>query len=403
MFKIIFPGKNAALFAALFAVIILCSSCAGTQTKNNSEREATEAAYDALAELDGRPRSNPQATAPQGAAPAGGAAPAPQEPARPKPAWVDSPDTVYNKQRYVSAVGYGSDRNLAERDALAKLTGVFGQSVQSELITISNYSEAVKNKSIQVNENSSVQNAITTSAEMDSLVGAEIADVWYDNRSLYYAAAIMEKDKTAILYADLIRSNERIINDLTSLRENEKNTLDAYSRFLLAGTIADANRIYANVLTVVGDTRGIVPSQMKNGNDYRIEAASMVKNIPIGIAVSGDRGERIKNAFSKALGGIGFRSGSNNSRYMLNASYTLEEVILPGQQNKFVRYHVIGRLEDNDDGNNVLLSYDTSGREGHLTIPEAEERATRSAENKIPGEFETALRSYLSSLVSGKK
>jgi hypothetical protein len=300
-------------------------------------------------------------------------------------------------------VGYGADRNHAERDALAKLTGVFGQSVQAELKTISSYSEAVRNGSVQLSGDTSFQNSVTTSAEIGSLIGAEIGGVWYDGKDLYYAAALMEKEKTSALYADLIRSNERLIADLTNLKEADKNTLDAYSRYVLAGTIADANRVYANVLTVVGDTRGIAPAEMMKGEDFRGEASSMVRNIPIGVSVSGDRGDRIRTAFSKALTGAGFRSGGSDARYVVRVTCDMAEVALPAQQNKFVRYQINSGLEDAGGGGAVLFSYTLSGREGHLTIPEAEQRAIRDAEGKIPAEFEAALRNYLSSLVSGRK
>ena len=413
------------------AALILFSACtSGASSKKASANEAADAAAAAIAAMDrggslederaritgaqGTPQTggtqasssgqaSPSKADPVQAAPAQKTQTQSAGPDRPRPVWVDTPDLYYSKQRYVSAVGFGSDRNQAERDALAKLTGVFGQSVQAELTTILNYSEAVKSGAIQVEENNTVQNAITTSAEMDTLVGAEINDVWYDGKELYYAAAVMEKEKTSALYADLIKSNERIISNLVNMNAEEKNTLDGYSRFLLAGTIADANRVYANVLTIVGNTRGINPAEMKKGEDYRIEAAAIVRNIPIGVSVSGDRGGRIKGAFSKALSAAGFRSGGDNSRYMINAVYTMSEVALPGQTNKFVRYQLNGALTDTAEGNSVLVSYDASGREGHLTLPEAEERALRAAESKIPGDFEAVLRNYLSSLVSGRK
>jgi len=407
------------VISIFIAVFILLSACAGTgaSAKKDSSQEAEDAAMAALAAMDNGGTTAPVATGAGSGANSQNSNPSAQSntsfnnpqntgPAaqnavsnRPKPAWVDTPDAVYSKQLYVAAVGYGSDRNQAERDALGKLTGVFGQSVQAELKTISSYSEAVKSGAIQASENSSVQNAITTSAEMDTLVGAEIADVWYDNKSIYYAAAVMEKDKTSALYADLIQSNQQIIDNLVTLSDADKNTLAAYSRYLLAATIADANRVYANVLTIVGNTRGINPAAMKKGDDYRLEAVAVAKNIPIGVTVNGDRGDRIKSAFSKALSAAGFRSGGNNSRYMLNVVYTMAEVQLPAQQNKFIRYQINAGLADSADGNSVLVSYDASGREGHLTIAEAEERALKAAETKITGEFDAVLNDYLSTLI----
>ena len=389
------------LFTALCILLLACAG-SGASAKKDA-READDAAMDALIAMD-----NGGSYPGDASAGAGGNAPSQNSgartqssgTARAKPDWVDTPSSVYSRSRYISVVGYGSDRNQAERDALAKLIGVFGQSVQAELKTISSYSEAVKSGVIQVTENSAVQNAITTSAEMDSLVGAEIADVWFDGKNVHYAAAVMEREKTSALYADIIQSNERLTGVLVNMTPAEKNSLEGYSRYLLAATIADANRIYANVLTVVGNTRGINPAAMKKGDDYRIEAAAVVRNIPIGIAVSGDQGDRIKNALAKALNGAGFRSGGDNSRYMIQAAFTMTPVELPGQQNKFVRYQLNCGLTDTAEGDSVLVSYDASGREGHLTISNAEERALRAAENKIPGEFENVLKNYLSSLAA---
>jgi hypothetical protein len=322
---------------------------------------------------------------------------------RNKPVWVDSPDSVYSRQRYVAAVGFGNNRQDAERNALANITGVFGQSIQAELKVVSNYSEAVKNGVIQVSENNSMENAITTSAEMDTLIGAEIADVWFDGINTYYAAAVMEKQRTAILYTDLIRSNERIIEGLTALDADRKNTLAGYSRYLLAADIADADRVYGNVLAYVGNISGINLAEMIRGDEYRLDAAGIAGNIPIAVEISGDTAGRIGGAFSNALNGLGFRSGGSNSRYVLTGSYVTENVDLPNQNNKFVRYTIEAGLTDTVEGRAVLLSYSANGREGHVSQSEAEERAIKAAEKKIADEFAPSLQKYLSTLLPGQK
>jgi hypothetical protein len=319
----------------------------------------------------------------------------------PRPAWVDAPEAAYPRTRYIAAVGHGSNRNLAERDALARLTAVFGQAVQSELRTITSFSEAVRDGVIQVSEDTSVQNAIITSAQMDSLVGAEIADNWHDaQNNIHYAVAVMERERTSILYADLIRSNERIIAGLVDMPPQARNSLDGFARFRLAATIADVNRVYANVLTVAGNTRGINPAEMKRGDDFRVEAAGIVRNIPVGVVVSGERGNRIRNAFAAVVSNTGFRSGPDNSRYVLRVSYNVSPVELSGQ-NQFVRYELIAHLEDTAGGNSSLFAHPSMvGREGHLTLAEAEERAFRAVERRIPAEFEPAFRQFLDNLIS---
>jgi hypothetical protein len=417
MFRII---SVFSFFSSMVLILMFsgCASSGASAKKNSAADEAALAAAAAMAAMDNggsypagsyspweEAATGGTGTSVPGAVGGTGEKSEPQSlGSRNKPAWVDSPDSVYPRQRYVAAVGGGSNRQEAERNALANLTGVFGQSIQAELKTASNYSEAVKNGVIQVSENSSVQNAITTSAEMDTLVGAEIADVWLDdNKSIYYAAAVMEKQKTAVLYADLIRSNERIIGDLTVMDAARKNTLDGYSRYLLAAAIADANRVYANVLTYVGNTSGIKPAEMKKGDEYRLAAAEIARTIPIGVTVSGDKAGRIGNAFSRALTGLGFRSGGSNSRYVLTGNYTAENADLPNQRNIFVRYNIEARLTDTAEGGAILLPYNANGREGHLTQSEAEERAMGAAEKKIANEFALSMQEYLSTLLPGQK
>ncbi|MDR1900554.1 MAG: LPP20 family lipoprotein [Treponema sp.] len=321
---------------------------------------------------------------------------------RGEPGWVTIPYSVYKESEYVAASGSGANRTAAEKNALAALTAVFGQSIQADLKLMTSFSEAVKNGVVDVSESNSLQEAINTSTEMDSLVGAEIKDVWYDGKSVYYAVAAMERVKTAALYADMINANERIIKDLTTMSAAEKNTLDGYSRYQLAATIADTNRAYANVLSVVGKGTGsVVPANLKKGDDYRLEAANLTKNIPIAVRVNGDRSDRIRGAFASVVSGAGFRSGGNSARYVLNVTLTLSEVQLGNQQNKFARYVVDANLTDTAEGT-VLLPFNINGREGHLNLSEAENRAVATAERKIKETYGGILSEYLSTLLPTK-
>jgi len=374
---------------SLFIVIALLSACAGSgpSVRNDPAQEAEAAARAALAAMDGGGPIVPGMPLP-GQAPGA------------RPAWVDNPDAVYPRTRFVTAVGHGTTRAMAERDALARIVGVFGQAVQAELRTAVTFSEAVRDGVIQVTEDTAVQNAITTSAQMDTLVGAEIGGTWHDaGNALYHAVAVMEKERTAILYADLIRSNELIIQDLVDMAPQDRNSLDGFARYRLAAVIADTNRVYANVLTIVGDTRGINPAEMRQGDDFRIAAANVLRELPIGVAVSGDRHGRIQHAFAGVVATAGLRSGPVNSRYVIRVSYNVNPLDLPGQPNQFVRFELITTFEDSAGG--VLFVHPAMvGREGHLSVSEAEERALRTVERRIQNEFNPAFRAFFDDLIT---
>jgi hypothetical protein len=314
-----------------------------------------------------------------------------------KPAWVDSPDAVYSRNAYVAGVGFGKDRASAEQSALAALSSIFRQSLQADQTISSSYQEAVKN-GVTVNwtENTSVENAIKTSTAME-LVGAEIRDTWSDGGA-FYAVAVMEKERTARLYTQMVQDNRRIIGALVDIPAAGRNSMDSLARFQFAGVVAEANQIFSTVLSVIGAP---VPAGIQSPEDYRLEAANIIKNIPVSVSVGNDRDNRIRGAFASALSSAGFRTGGNNSRYRLQAWISLTELELPNQTNKFVRYSVEGNFVDTTTAN-ILFPYSIVGREGHQILSEAENRALRAAENKIREEYTQFLSAYLSQLIPKK-
>jgi hypothetical protein len=51
----------------------------------------------------------------------------------------------------------------------------------------------------------------------------------------------------------------------------------------------------------------------------------------------------------------------------------------------------------------VLLPYTVSGREGHISVAEAENRAVSAAERQINEKYSALLAEYLSALLPDKK
>jgi hypothetical protein len=83
---------------------------------------------------------------------------------------------------------------------------------------------------------------------------------------------------------------------------------------------------------------------------------------------------------------------------VLNVTLSLSEAVLGNQQNKFTRYVVDASLTDTAEGM-VLLPFNINGREGHLSLPEAENRAVMAAEKKINETYGAILSEYLSTLL----
>jgi len=310
------------------------------------------------------------------------------------PGWVRDPYTRYDRQTEVAAVGAGSSREVAEKNAFGSLVAFFGQSVQFDDRVVTSYREAVENGvTASWSENTDIDSMITISAGLDSLVGAEIRDVWNEGRD-YYAVAVLNKANSARIYSDIVRSNQRMIDNLVNIPESGKDTLEGYARYQFAATVADMTIPYVNLLSVIG---GPVQN-IKSGNDYRLEAINITKAIPVALRVRNDKSARIEGAFARALSDLGFQSGGSNSRYLIDVNIVTSAVEYANNTNKYTRIEVTANLVDAGLGT-VLLPYNFNTREGHQTQAEADNRAYMVAEQKINNEYSRLLSGYLSSLM----
>ncbi|MDR1929524.1 MAG: LPP20 family lipoprotein [Treponema sp.] len=316
------------------------------------------------------------------------------------PGWISDPYKVYSRTAYIAAVGYAPVRNQAEKNALASLSAIFGQSVSSESSSSYSYSQALEAGKSGWAENADIAQAVKTSVEMDTLIGAEIKDVWNDGTT-FYAVAAMERAKAGLIYSELIQTNLRTIDNLTRFSAAEPGSFEDYSRYRKAAQIADANTVLAKVMKLISPG-SMAGENLKSGDEYRIEAAEIAKNIPIAVTVENDRQARIQSAFSQALTAGGFRVGGNDARYTLNVLLLLEEISFSGNPNKFIRYTVDADLVDTFTGM-VLFPWNINAREGHANAAEAENRALRAAENEIKKSYISALGNSLGNSGGSKK
>ena len=315
------------------------------------------------------------------------------------PAWVNSVNDVYSGNRYAAAVGLGDSRVKAENSAMSALVAFFGQTVQIERAAASSYRQAVVNGVMESwADTAEMRTNIRSTSSMDNLVGAKIAEVWFDSRGTYYAVAVMEKERGVKIYSELIKANLNVIQILMKMTPNEKNSINGVIRCKFAAVIADVNVYYRNIIVLLD---GKAPDGVIGGEYYWLEAQNVIKIIPIAVKVTNDRNGRIYGAFARCFTDLGFEAAVNDSRYIFNINVNLSPVNLPANQNVFTRIELDANLRDAADGL-VLLPFNINERVGHLNQTEAEARAFLEAERKINDEFAAKLSDYLSRISARK-
>jgi hypothetical protein len=309
-----------------------------------------------------------------------------------EPQWVTRPQTVYAQNQYIVWVGNGATRDYAEKSALAGLVSIFGISIEATNQIVEVYNETNVNDNTSFSLNTNTREVINTSASMNTLIGAEIGIVWDDGRGRIYALAFMSKEKTIAIYSQLIRLNQIKIDSLIAMTAAEKNSFQGYSRYKRAEAVAGINAEYGVIISICGgSTAGITFTRPET---LSLEAKSIIENIAVGITVTGDSSNRIRDAFASVLAGEGLRTRGNNNPYVLEISISLSETSFPNNQNKFCRYTINADLKERRT-NAVLLPFTYTDRAGHQTYAEAQNRAYLDMERLIASDYQEAFKEYL--------
>jgi len=385
LIKYIFP---------VFLIFIVFPCCLTAQAAKKSPGEANVLSQGAARNLDAAIGGNSDGSIRQTTV----TAPAEFTSGGRQPAWVSDPYTVYRKDVFLAAVGSGSNRDEAAAKAYVELISQFSRSVKSEYTVAVNYTEALKRGAVSVSNDTTISDRIITAASMDNLIGAQIGNVWDSKRGAVYAAAYLDIERTISIYTDFIIFNCRNIDMLTSMTAAEKNTLDGYARYRLASLIAGINANFAGIVNFAGGSTS--QFNLKTPESYNLEAAGIIRNITVIVRVSGDRADRIQNAFAQALGSEGIRTRGNNPYYVLDVDVVTSEVMYPAGNNdyKWCRIELNANLIEISSGASLLV-FVHNNRIGHTTYDYAENVAFMSAEKDIAETYTSALRKYLASLI----
>ena len=313
-----------------------------------------------------------------------------------QPNWIGNPYAAFPRDRYIAVVGTAANRSEAERRAFVALVAFFSQSIRADLTVATVYSEAISNGIINVSENTQVREIIVTAASLDTLIGAEIGNVWDDGRGTIYALAYIDRARTVTVYTEIILMNQRNIDNLIAMSEAEKNTFDGYARYKLASLIAGMNAQYANIVTLSGDSN--VSLNLSDADALLLETSNIIRNISVGINVGGDSNNRVRDAFARALSGEGLRTQGSNTPYVLEVNINMSEVTFPGNNVIFCRYTLSANLIERATGS-VLFPFSLSDREGHSTYEAAQTRAFIEMERTINERYPVLFREYLAALM----
>jgi hypothetical protein len=315
----------------------------------------------------------------------------------PRPDWVDGESVQYPQSQYLTGVGYDADRKTSEDKARAEIAKIFVSEIDSRTRSYQDYLQTSSGGRSDLEETFSIQE-ITNVSTKKVLSGVRIAQIYQESGAgnLYYALAVLDRDQSATILRDRILKLEREIKVLLDKAGVEKDLLTKI-KYLKQSIGKHAMReAYDAELRIVSQSgQGIPPSVQFAEIKSQLDAI-LLREFAIGVSVSGSRANEVQDALEQGLTQEGFSISDDLSAANVLIRGTVE--IKPMQRGtsewKYVRWRAHFDMVDKVGGS-VFGSFNKTGREGHLNLQQAEDRAVRKIRNTLTTEMAGEVRKYI--------
>jgi hypothetical protein len=308
------------------------------------------------------------------------------------PEWVKNPNSKYHNALYIVAVGSGSSREVAKRDAIASLSNIFSVDVSFDRRIIEAYAETRKGRDIDVTHSI---NLLTESAlkSENKLINVREGDTFFDDKTgTFYVLVFINRTETEPLYLDEIKKNDNIIEEYYYLAEETESKLERFIYLKKAQQVAFLNeglRKMYRIISNIGDAPvAVVPTQKLNTEIYELS-----KKIVANIKVAGEFNEEFASFLREVIQETGFMIGRDNVDLTIKANLKIDPLDLPREE-VFVMWKVIIDVHNAISGT-IMETFTKEGREGHMSLEAARNSALGTVREILKNDFYIEFNKFL--------
>ncbi len=314
-----------------------------------------------------------------------------------RPAWIDGAGRHYPSQKYLRSVGYGPDRQSAEDKARSELAKIFYSQIESQNRTYQSYLQTDTGGKLKTTEKIDIQD-ITQVSTRKVLSGVRIAEIYKQTRpkETFFALAVLERIRSEGILRAKILDLDAGIQDLLNDTQNQTDPLRRIKHLSMGLEKLILRDTYNTELRIVSPVgQGI--ASVVSITEVRRELIDLLLNeFQIGLAIEGDRVRQIRQILVEALNRLGFSvtEDKQNARIVIRGGVEFNRFEPEDSDWKYVRWKVFFDMVDRQSGV-IFGSVSKNGKEGHLSFPQAEERAVGKIHRLIGSDIAKDLKSYI--------
>ncbi len=315
------------------------------------------------------------------------------------PEWLNSPKSIYPEQLYLSALGEGDSRTMAENYAIANLAKIFRSKVSADESYIQRYRELTSQDGSSYEDLTEVVKDVNIKAD-ETLYNIQFSDSYTDKYGIVHVIAYLNRFKTGELYEEKIRDNSSSIHYYLEQSNSSGDDLFQYAALSAASVFSNQNETLLDQLLIISpDTYEFLELDYVHEEILK-QLAAKTSNIGFDVDISNDEENKISILVTSLLTDLGFVL-SEKPQLLVTGSVSFEETDLGRKDNFiFTRYDLQLILSDNESITIAALS--ENGREGHTNYLEAKSRAIKILGKKIDKNFRNKILGYFDSLVMAK-
>jgi LPP20 lipoprotein len=369
----------------LAAMLAGCQSAPGVFAKSkDSEPDHAAAANQAFRELE-----HPEQKSPGPTAEAAGTSPHPTSDSSTgrdlqvvvatgqRADWVDGSSPKYPSARYLTGVGMAAERQQAEDNARAEIAKVFYSHIDASTKVYQEYLQTVSGATTRESGRTSVQDILNVSTHK-VLSGVRIAEVYREPKppNAFYALAVLDREQSMVILREKINALDKDIQTQLARAGQQSDQLFKVKELKTALETHLLRQAHDAELVIVNPSgQGISPAVAFVDIKNRLTDI-LARQFRIRLAVKGDRAQDLQEAMADALTQEGFSLAGTNEKanVLVKGSVEIKPLEQTADQWKYVRWKTAFDLVDLK-GNSVFGSISDAGREGHLSLPQAQDRA----------------------------
>ncbi|MCJ7615561.1 MAG: LPP20 family lipoprotein [Desulfobacterales bacterium] len=314
-----------------------------------------------------------------------------------RPDWIDKESELYPSSMYLTGVGYGPDRQSAEDKARSEIAKIFYSNIHSRTSSFQKYLQTTSENKENVTERFDIEE-ITKVSTQKVLSGVRIAQVFQQTKpdNIFYALAVLDRNQSAIILKNKLQELDIEIRRLINNAEKEEDKLSKIKILKEAIQQYMLREAFDAEFRIVNKTGKGVPSDSSFNEIKNRLTTILLRDFLIFLSVKGDRAAEIHEALIEGLNRQGFSISEdfNRASVVARGNVEIRPIEFGTKGWKYVRWRVYFDLID-QKGGSIFGSVSKTGREGHVSLSQAEDRAVLKVKKILTADIADDMTKYI--------